>query len=135
MLASFINELGETGGTIIAGIAVIATSIGWWMRRERVESAKAHKSVTADNIQSNTYEEQAKEIKAVRERLSTMEAAYVAQSVQITELLKKLSEMEARMVGITAHHENLILCELCTVKNYRVLEALNKTLSVNSGEE
>ena len=126
---------GLSGGSVVGGVVALAMSLGWWMRRERVESAKTNKEVAAANASTDTYEAQATEIAAVRERLSTIEAAYVKQSLQIAELLKKLSEMEARLIGASAHHDNLILCDVCLGKNDRVLAALSKTLSTSRSDE
>lgn len=126
-LTGGLDLLSGTG--VVGGIVALATTFGWWLRRERVEAAKANNSVAASNAQTNTYEGQAQEIAAVRERLSAMETAYVAQSVQMTELMKKISSLEAILIGVSAHHDNLILCDVCLAKNDRVLKALNQSLN------
>ena len=130
MAAELINEgIGAlSGGGIVGGVVALATTLGWWLRRERVESAKSNNSVAANNASTHTYEAQSKEIKEVRERLQQMETAYVAQSVQMNVLIKKISELEAKLVGVASHHGNLILCDTCMHTNQRVLHALNKAL-------
>lgn len=135
MPSPFIESLDFiSGGGIVGGIVAAATTFGWWLRRERVEASRASNSIAANNAQTGTYEAQAAEIASVRERLSKMEEAYVAQSVQVGLLLKKITELEARLVGVSAHHDNLILCEVCVVKNDRVLTALNKVLKDHNHE-
>ncbi len=121
-----------SGGGAVGGIVVAVASFGWWLRRERADAAKNRKEITAENVTTNTYEAQATEIAAVRERLATIEAAYVAQAAQMGVLLKRISELEARLVGIGAHHDNLILCDVCLVKNERVLEAMDKALKTET---
>lgn len=117
-----------TSGGFIGGVVALVTSIGWYLRRERVESARSNNTIAANNASTHTYEAQATEIAAVRARLSDIETAYVSQAAQIAELLKKVAELEARIYGASIHQSNLILCEPCMEKNGRVLEALNKSL-------
>lgn len=126
MIADNINFLSGSG--IVGGVVALATTLGWWLRRERIESAKANNVVAANNASTHTYEAQQKELDSVRERLAKMETAYVAQAALMGELMKKISELEARMVGASSHYDNLILCEVCLAKNERVLDALNRTL-------
>lgn len=121
-----------SGGGIVGGLAALVTTIGWWLRRERVESSKADNVVAANNASTNTYEAQSKELASLRERLSQIESAYVAQAAQMGILMRRISELEARLVGISAHYDNLILCDVCLATNTKVLDALDKKLRVDN---
>lgn len=117
-----------SGGGIVGGLVALVTTFGWWLRRERVESSKANNVVAANNASTDTYEAQSREMASLRERLSQIESAYVAQAAQMGVLMRRISELEAQLVGISAHYDNLILCDVCLTTNNRVLEALDKRL-------
>lgn len=120
-----------SGGGVVGGIVAIITTFGWWLRRERVESAKANNAVAENNASSSTYNSQAKEIEAVRTRLSAMEAAYVAQSIKMNDLILQLSRLEAKIVGANSHYDNLVLCDVCIESNKRILAAMDVSLDIN----
>lgn len=127
MMTDIVNLL-TSGGGLISGIVVAFASFGWWLRRERVEAAKAQNIIAETELSTQKHNGQSTELADLRQRLSQIERVYIEQQNQVRDLLNKISELEARIIGASTHHENLILCDMCRHNNAKILEALNKTL-------
>lgn len=119
------------GGGILGGIVALLTSIGWWMRRERVESAKADEKVAMSRASENKHDGQADEIEALRKRIEALDHSQVEQAVLINEQKGQIAKVEAKIIGLSMHFANLLLCDECKEKNRRVIEAIERLLEAH----
>ena len=118
----------EAVAAIVVGIASSLTGGVVWYRSNRIANAKADASVAANYADETVHTGQAAEIQDLRTRVSELNSAFVSQAAEQGRLKSKVSDLEAMLIGISQHHDNLMLCEDCMANNARVLAALNKTL-------
>lgn len=124
-----VNLLNGTG--IIGGIVAAATTFGWWMRRERVEAAKSTNAVAENSASTAMHHGQTAEIESLRKRMGELDQAFVSQAALISGLQQQLSILQAEQAGIAIHFNNMILCDVCTANNKRILDKLTQTLDLN----
>jgi hypothetical protein len=115
-------------GAIVTGVAGVLTSAVVWYRSNRLANSKAQVEVAANYADTIIHTGHGDEITELRKRVSELDAAFVAQAAEQSRLKQQVSSLEAMMIGISQHHDNLMLCDPCKRSNARVLDALSKTL-------
>lgn len=112
----------EGAGTIIGGIVTMVTGAIFWARNNKTADTKARADRAANYADEAAHQGQATEIRELRQRVSALDAAFVAQSA-------RLALLEAIAIGTGIHMENLVLCPMCTKKNKDILEAMAASLA------
>lgn len=118
----------ENYGSITAIILSAIGGLGWWLRRERVESSKAQESISASNASSVKYDGQAEEIIALRQEVGELRKAFVAQAALVAQQQQQISVLQASQLGVSTHFDNLLLCDTCRSNNKKLLAALEKAI-------
>lgn len=112
-------------GTAVGGATAIIGGLVMWLRNNKLADSKAGVAIAADYADRTVYHGQAEEIKALRDRVTALDQAFVAQSARIAVL-------EAAHLGATSHLDNIVLCETCKTNNKTMLQALEKSLAAAS---
>ena len=118
------ESLGYAIGTVVGGLG----TFGIWQRNNRVSNARASESVAAANAGIVKHEGQGEELKAVRERMDTIEAKYDLQKNAYDKLREELSEMKAMLFAFAVNVDNLDLCVMCKGGNKHLLDAIQIVL-------
>ena len=109
--------LQDYGGQLVLGVTTIVASIGWYLRRERVESAKTKEVVAELTASESKHVGQTDEILRLGQQLTEL-------SHETAKLRSDVSELKARMIGLKVLFHSFILCESCKHKNHEIITAL-----------
>lgn len=115
-------------GTIAAAILSAIGGMGWWLRREKVENSKAKEYISESNASTVKYDGQAEEIMALRQEISELRKAFVAQAATVAQQQQQISVLQAAHLGVSTHFDNLLLCDTCQINNKKLLAALEKAI-------
>lgn len=115
-------------GSITAIILTVVSGIAIWVRQERVARSKDTETIAASNASTVRHDGQADEILALRQEVSELRKAFVAQAAIVAQQQQQISVLQASQLGVSTHFGNLLLCDSCQEANKKLLVALEKAI-------
>lgn len=115
-------------GTIAAAVLSAIGGMGLWFRRERVENSKAKELISESTASSVKYDGQAEELITLRQEVSELRKAFVAQAAIVAQQQQQIAVLQAAHLGVSTHFDNLLLCDTCQINNRKLLSALEKAI-------
>lgn len=120
----------DTGnyGSVTAVLLAVVSGLGIWLRQERVAGSKARETIAASDASTAKHEGQAEEIIALRQEVSELRKAFVAQAALVAQQQQQIAILQAAHLGVSTHFDNLLLCDTCQAANKKLLAALQKAI-------
>lgn len=120
---------------LIIGLITAIAGAATYLRSEKIKNAGAKADVAELNLATTVTNGHTEEIIALRDRLNILDSSLAIQTAALAHTMSRISILEASHLGVSMHVDNLMLCELCTSNNEKVLAALHKALDgVEIGE-
>jgi uncharacterized protein (DUF342 family) len=116
------------GGGIIGGIVAFVTSIGWYIRKEKSDSAKNRTDIAMSDAVTRNVVSQSEEIEILRKRISDQDAVILNLQAEIFKMKRRLVKLETGREIASIHLKALNLCDGCTEANKHALDAINRAL-------
>jgi predicted negative regulator of RcsB-dependent stress response len=116
------------GGGVIGGVVAAVTTFGWWLRKERTETAKSSADVSASNAQYSASESQARQIEALTKRVNEQGDMIIALGNQLFELRERVSSHEAVRFAVTVLLSTIRLSTDDEIRNRPILNEITRLL-------
>lgn len=117
-----------SGSGVVGGIVTAVTAFGWWLRKERTESAKTKSEVAASNASSTASDSQASQIAALTKRANEQGEGLIMLMNEIFTLKNRVAHLEAGRVGANTLLPAIHLCESCDGKYGKILVEISRLL-------
>lgn len=115
-------------GSITAVVLTVVSGVALWLRQERVANSKDTETIAASNASTIRHDGQAEEIVALRQEVSELRKAFVAQAAVVAQQQQQIAVLQASHLGVSTHFDNLLLCDTCQAANKKLLVALEKAI-------
>lgn len=115
-------------GSVTAVILTVVSGVALWLRQERVSNSKDTEIIAATNTSTIRHEGQAEELIALRQEVSELRKAFVAQAAIVAQQQQQIAVLQASHLGVSTHFGNLLLCDSCQAANKKLLVALEKAI-------
>lgn len=114
-------DSGSIGSIMAAAVSLTGGAV-LWLRQNKIANSRANLEVAANFADTAVHRGQAEELKALRERVTSLDTAFVHTA-------SRLAVLEAAHIGANAHFENLDLCEPCQENNAAILAAMARAFA------
>lgn len=118
----------DTSTKIIIGIVTAIAGAATYFRAEKLKNASIEADVADLNLRRTTDKGRADEIVTLRDRINSLDTMLNIQSAALSHTMSRISALEASHIGVSMHLDNLLLCNVCTKDNEKILTALHKAL-------
>ena len=122
-----------SGGGMVGGVVALITSIGWWIRKEKSESAKNRTDVALSDAATKNVISQSEEIEILRKRITEQDLIIANLRAVLFQLERRISVLETGRDIALAHLHTLDLCDVCKQKHKSTFDAIFKALDPKAG--